>query len=307
MEAGCYYSRMKTLAFGALAATMVLGCSARLSSTSQSCFTDSDCGLGSSCDPFTKLCVKNQKPNTVADAGVATDEGPVAEVCPAGESCNDNDPCTHTDVCSNDGQCAGLPYACGDDFDCTIDACDGAGGCAYTVTAGACLINGVCRLAADHNPVNGCQSCLPSVSLHTWTNDDTQSCGGDECNEAGACSDGQCLAGSAVSCDDDVPCTMDTCDLEAGCVSAVDDAACNDGDACTTDSCDAETGCQNDALTCEDDHACTTDTCDTEAGCQFTANDAECDDKDDCTTDVCDPGTGCVSTPMEDCPPSPVP
>ena len=54
--------------------------------------------------------------------------------------------------------------------------------------------------------------------------------------------------------DDGVPCTVDSCDVNLGCVHAPDDSLCDDGDACTIDTCDpspGSAGCRNtDIPTC---------------------------------------------------------
>ena len=97
------------------------------------------------------------------------------------DGCDDSVPCTINDTCSG-GVCAGTPSAakCGDGNDCTSDSCDAQSGCKNPNASGAC-------------------------------ND------GDACTMGESCSNGQCKGGAAKSCNDDIPCTVDTCDAKAGC------------------------------------------------------------------------------------------
>ena len=51
---------------------------------------------------------------------------------------------------------------------------------------------------------------------------------------------GACKAGAGVDCNDDNPCTEDSCDPATGCSHTTID--CDDSDACTIDSCDVSAG-----------------------------------------------------------------
>lgn len=51
-----------------------------------------------------------------------------------GVSCTDGNDCTQADTC-NGGNCTGTSYSCNDMNACTSDACDGLGGCNYTMIA----------------------------------------------------------------------------------------------------------------------------------------------------------------------------
>lgn len=62
-----------------------------------------------------------------------------------------------------------------------------------------------------------------------------------------------------LGCDDQNPCTQDSCEIGA-CLNSVVD--CDDGDACTVDMCDSgQGGCVNTLLDCADGDACTADVC----------------------------------------------
>ncbi len=236
---------------------LVLGCQNRVSGppSAKQCFTDSDCGLGSSCNPFTRECQTVELPDAAAledavDAPPEPPPEPEADVCAAGVACDDLDPCTAQDVCGEDGACAGTPFSCDDGIECTIDTCDSIGGCDYAIRAGFCLINAVCIEAGALATGDACSECLPSISTDQWSYDDTNTCDdGDACTTDTHCSGGACVGGSAVECnDDEVACTTESCDPDEGCSSTPDDAACDDDDACTDDLCDPEQGCVSTAI-----------------------------------------------------------
>jgi hypothetical protein len=136
---------------------------------------------------------------------------------------------------------------------------------------------------------------------------------------------------ATLSCDDQNPCTIDTCDPQTGVCAHTpgngtpcDDAnacssddncmagacvgkqlTCNDGDPCTVDTCSALTGCAfvatADGSACDDWNACTVgDTC-ASGKCQSGANsctcasDSDCNDANVCTLDICVSGK-CATT-----------
>ncbi len=92
-------------------------------------------------------------------------------------------------------------------------------------------------------------------------------------------------------CDDDDPCTEDTC-FEGECINRP--IECGDDDACTEDACVAGE-CVNTPIDCGDDDECTSDEC-VNGECVNTPID--CDDQDNCTTDECVDGE-CVNTPID--------
>jgi hypothetical protein len=140
--------------------------------------------------------------------------------------------------------------------------------------------------------------------------------------------EGKCKAGTcdakAVDCNDNNPCTDDTCDAKSGCQYANNTAACDDGKACTTgdackdgkctageDKCSStETDCANKA----DDDAdgavdCDDNDCAADAACQ-NAKESDCtnktdDDKDgktDCEDADCGADPACqVAATEKDC------
>jgi hypothetical protein len=70
---------------------------------------------------------------------------------------------------------------------------------------------------------------------------------------------GSCVH-TPIVCNDNNPCTVDSCDPRTGCVYTPVD--CNDNDACTADSCSPATGqCVHTPIDCNDNDACTADSC----------------------------------------------
>ncbi len=197
--------------------------------------------------------------NVVADAGA--DTGSCAT------DCNDGEACT-ADSCEN-GVCINSYDAA---LCCTSDQCE---------IDGACIDNGAA------NSANTCQICLVVTDASAWTNKaDAGECDdGDACTMGDTCVAGECV-GEAFTCDDQNPCTDDTCDGVGGCGFVENTADCNDGDACTSgDSCLAGECVPGPGLPCDDQNGCTIDSCDSATGCVFTPDDgATCDDQSMCTT-----------------------
>jgi hypothetical protein len=90
---------------------------------------------------------------------------------------------------------------------------------------------------------------------------------------------------AATDCDDNDPCTVDSCDSTHACAHAakvVDDAV-----DCTVDACDPATGEVTHTTMnslCSDDAECSTDVCDATAGCLHTADANACDSNATCSS-----------------------
>ncbi len=164
------------------------------------------------------------------------------------------------------------------------------------------------------SPASGYGVVVDDVTT-SWTCKATTCTADSGCTTASACSQGVCVAGScayafkcctlATDCNDNNPCTTDSCSGTkcvhskiAGCCGK--DTECNDSNVCTYDTCNVATKtckfagvseCCTSNANCNDNEACTIDSCD--AGtCKFQntccATDKECDDKDNtCTIDKC--------------------
>ena len=208
---------------------------------------------------------------------------PCTDDCPEGFECRALDP-FDTDivfVCLPvmPNECA-LDSDCDDGLSCTQDGCV-AGQCENTPDAGTCAIGGVCYATGAANPVNGCEACVDGVDGKGW---------------------------SARSCDDDNPCTTDSCDALTGCANtALDDGTdCDDGDPCTQDTtcdggqCVGECGCLNAADCQEEPGDCRVWTCvnyecvaapDTAQDGEACDDGAYCTEATTCTAGVCGGGT----------------
>ena len=57
---------------------------------------------------------------------------------------------------------------------------------------------------------------------------------GDACTTGDVGSEGRCAGGAPPECDDNNPCTDDSCEATGGCMNVVNATPCDDGDACTT-------------------------------------------------------------------------
>ena len=211
-------------------------------------------------------------------------------ICAEGSLCNDGDFCTKNDRCTA-GICAGEPYDCADDLECTLDVCDGKGGCNASLQAGNwCLILGSCIADGAQHPDNPCLACVTPISSLDWSANDGGSCNdGLECTADDRCADGLCK-GQQSACIDGNPCTTDGCKEGEGCIHAALQGPCEDGNVCTTGDGCTNAQCLPGATTldCDDANQCTVDTCDPAIGCLHTTEDIPCDDGDPCTTgDIC--------------------
>ena len=244
------------------------------------------------------------------------------------QPCDDGDPCTERDFCKVAGCDPGEPPSCDDGDPCTTDACQAPAGCVHTAapdgtacddgsdcTAGDTCAAGACQGGAPA----ACGDGTPETSCTNGVDDDHdgatdcqdrgclwQSCSdGDACTILDLCGDGACSGALALSCNDDNPCTTDTCDPQLGCrhTALVDGTVCDDGSLCTAgETCRAGACTPATSVSCDDGDACTADTCDRSTGtCAHpaVADGTACDDGDACTTgDACVAG-GCVAAPKD--------
>jgi hypothetical protein len=280
---------------------------------------DQDACTADGCDP-TAGC-------THADISAACEDG---EVCTKnqcapdlgctyppieGAPCDDANLCTDIDTCHG-GSCSGAPKDCDDLQACTLDICDVASGaCLHHPTTGgtcddgnACLTDDQCFdgecagttlvSCADGNPctLDTCDAaigCAP-VALEGAPCDD-----GISCTSPDACVGTVCQGGPST-CDDQNPCTADSCTV-TGCANLPDvTASCADTNKCNLEACQADGSCQVTAVVCDDGNACTADGCDPGLGCYVNViPGGSCSDGDPCTNDAC-VGTACVGVPKCD-------
>jgi choice-of-anchor A domain-containing protein len=196
---------------------------------------------------------------------------------------------------------------------CTLDVCDGTGGCAHPLApAGTscgsgliCSAEGVCgrgclidgtHYVEGASPVGGeCQVCDPSRSTSSWSfKPVTTQCRakGGECDKAEFCT------GSSATCpaDDKLPDTV-VCRPAAG-VCDVAESCTGSSDTCPEDGYASDTRSCGSAGECEIAAHCTG------TGPSCPANGAKgrdvgcTDDGNMCTSDVCDGAGGCSHPPV---------
>ncbi len=203
------------------------------------------------------------------------------------------------------------------------ETCDGV--------SGLCPADGVAAAAAVCRPAAGacdlaevCDGITVGCPADSVLPDGVACLDGATCNGSERCSNGVCVLGSPLSCDDGDACTADACFEPGGCGASPisgccsDDSDCDDANACTTNVCSGPggtcslstiAGCCNNAGDCDDGDPCTVEVCSGPGGtCSSSLitgcclADAECDDGSDCTTDACDPTQNtCVFQPIAGC------
>ncbi len=221
------------------------------------------------CEPLTGFCIVITVPDGVAcddsDACTENDKCVAAECQGAPMNCDDGNLCT-TDACD---PLMGCTYtlntqSCDDGNDCTLnDACD-EGFCTGDPNPECqCETDEACIPFDDGNFCNGTLSCVAykcevnldsvvecdtagdTACLITACQKDTGDCvqvtlangkacdDGDACTQVDACLGGVCMGSSPLTCDDENPCTDDSCDAAAGCLFVPNTDLCDDGDPCT--------------------------------------------------------------------------
>ncbi len=273
------------------------------------CFADSDPCTIDTCKngycqavPEASVC----KINGVCVPANASAEGMPCLVCKPSESatswtqtdnknCDDNNACTKFETCTA-GKCLGLPVLCNDNNPCTSDACATATGCVFLPTAATCTDGNACTL--QDTCLQG--KCLGTAIAPGTCNDDNP-CTSDSCDTVAGCTNKP----NNAPCSDSDPCTKgDTCNAgscaSGGVICPCDsDASCGDSNPCTQDSCTAG-GCVNSAIagkSCDDGDACTIQDSCSNGWCGGKV--LACDDKNSCTSDVCVAEKGCLAAPIQ--------
>ena len=236
--------------------------------------------------------------------------------CQGDEDCDDGLYCNGVETCVGMACQPGTPPDCDDAVDCTDDSCNEVtDGCDHTANHALCDDGLYCNGSETCDVAVGC---LPGTTIDCG---DGVSCTDDSCNEAtdgcdhivndAHCDDGlwctgvetcdaisDCQPGTPLDCDDEIDCTIDTCnEVTHMCASTADDALCDDGLWCNgAEVCLERDGCQLGApRTCDDGVTCTIDSCnETTDTCDHTPDDGACDDDLWCNgTEYCDPEVDC--------------
>lgn len=208
---------------------------------------------------------------------------PVDESCDNGDACDGEERCIVGQGCVSTGE-----IECDDEVDCTFDSCD--------PSTDNCVHDPIHSFCDDGSFCNGSETCGGSGCLPGES-----PCGkGTFCDEeSDRCVD--CL--TAEHCDDQDPCTTDTCDSGvcahaevADCCQTADD--CPAGGICTTPRCDRNLCSEmpaEDGTTCSDDLFCNGEEVCTLGEC--VPGSPPCGE-----TETCDEGTAsCVPPPDPDC------
>jgi len=198
--------------------------------------------------------------------------------------CNDGDPCT-TDSCNPATGCETLPTDCNDFDACTQDTCDSASGCLNTAitcadgevcTDDSCDPQTGCVFTNNTAPCDDGEACTSgdqcSFGTCVGSNaacDDGDPCTIDTCDALGDCDYDQAPFGTP--CDDGNVCTAtDICFFGGDCAGLAP-LNCNDDEPCTADSCDPVAGCVNSptiGASCDGDDSdnCSTGICEDVGG-----------------------------------------
>ena len=178
---------------------------------------------------------------------------PKQDCCNIDKDCNDNNKCT-TDSCKREtGECCNEPIECVPPDDCHIAECHPLHGCVITEKdcsdGDPCTIDS-CNAEAGGVCVNEPMQCEQPIN---------------PCDREQVCELGECVDAALATCDDQDPCTDDSCEAvwvnnRAKAICSHTPCDCDDHDDCTVDSCDADGNCQHQRLPadqcCNADNEC---------------------------------------------------
>jgi len=286
----------------------VAGCVVADADDGKSCNDGNDCTKGDVCiggactgEPVCECQTDKDCAPATACAGpekCAPGEGGTL-ACQPGEPvlCKEPlDPCKQAVCVESQGGCviqnANEGKNCGPDNECETGLACKAGECVGAALPGPDV---VCQTPVDCTPGEGC-SYQPKKQGSACSD-------GDNCTEKDACdANGNCAA-QKLDCDDDEPCTTDSCHQKLGCLhsSLIDGTECDlDDNLCTVDTCSSGVCKPFKSKFCNDGVDCTNDSCSAKTGeCVFAPDDGACDDKNPCTADTCS-ATGCKNTAVND-------
>lgn len=257
------------------------------------------------CDPTSGTVTLINDGNPCTQDACDADTGTVDHTPePAGTTCGNNadTECTNPDSCDGAGNCAanneppGAPCGVPTVTDCDgADTCDGGGSCADNLEPlGTPCGDGSDTECTDPDTCDDNGTCLDNHALNGSPCDD-----GLFCNQGESCLAGMCAGGSPLDCDDDIPCTTDSCnELTLQCDNPLDLGNCLIAGTCYTE------GTLNPANDCE---ACNSAM--NPMDWSFRPVDSLCDDGDPCTgtgrpeigVDVCNGAGLCAGLPDPQC------
>ena len=199
-----------------------------------------------------------------------------------GGSCGDDQPCPPGYGCVKAGA--------GQGEQCMLSA----GECSCTAYAAESGAGTFCHRSNEWGTCQGWRSCS-DVGLAACAALDPvpETCDGkdNDCDE---------IVDEETDCDDDDPCTEDSCEGGECTVQPLTGNSCEDADLCTQKEHCQDGLCVGEAVPCDDENQCTDDSCEPEIGCVFSDNESPCsDDGDPCTSDLCSAGE-CIHFPGND-------
>jgi len=245
----------------------------------------SQCGNGLFCDGeelcYSGICLGSPPCGSLSACNEQTDQ---CFECITSGQCDDQNPCTD-DVCI-DGTC---------EFFNNTSLCDDADACTLGDTCMAGTCQGTTTRTCNDGNVCTTDSCSPEIGC-LFVNNTGPCDDGSVCSQEDRCLLGVCRGADFLDCNDDNPCTTDTCDPFLGCRNLNNSDPCSDGELCTTgDTCQSGV-CLGLPTDCDDEVACTVDSCDQATGeCINTPDHVLCDDGEVCTDNECT-ASGCVTT-----------
>ncbi len=269
-----------------------------------------------SCNKTTGACTNAPQDATCDDKNPCTKDSCVAGkgcslTADDSAKCNDNDDCTN-DVCKG-GACLSTNTCpckadtatkdCDDKNACTVDSCDTVAKKCVNSPTGA---DGKACDSGDKCQQPGSGACGGGTCKSSNKPIDCSS-------KSGPCATGTCVAATGacvaapkadgLGCDaDSSACTANDACKSGTCTPGIS-LYCNDNNPCTTDSCNKTTGCASVAITagqpCDDGDPCSvSDTC--QAGKCTPGKQLACNDGSNCTNDYCK-GGACVAEPIPNC------
>jgi hypothetical protein len=260
-------------------------------------------------------CLAGSAPNCGDGVGCTIDScDESTDTCvhaPSNGICDDGLFCNGLEVCDPINGCGpGTAPNCDDGVECTLDSCDETGDvCVHSPDHGACDDGLYCDGTEICDVLQGCQEaptgpcpanlyCNETIDMCVDCLSDVHCLDAEFCNGVATCVSGICVPGAPPSCNDGIPCTVDSCDPASdACIHVPSDFTCNDNVFCNgTETCSATQGClPGTPPVCDDGLACTVDVCSPASdSCVSTPDHGACSDGLYCNgEEVCNPVTGC--------------
>jgi hypothetical protein len=218
-------------------------------------------------------------------------------------ACDDKNACTIGDKCAG-GKCTGQAQDCSDQDPCTKDLCNPTTGCSHTPVANdpplpcndgdLCTltdlcVNGKCAGSnlkkCDDGLLCTTDECVKATGACKTTNNTLACDDGNVCTILDKCAEGVCKGSGALDCNDNNPCTNDSCDpTKGGCVHA-SNGLCQ---------CQTNADCADDGDKCNGKPTCVNNVCVTDPATVITCPPSTVK----CMKKICDGATGdCVLVP----------